>query len=234
MHCSLRLVLSIALVTSALPLTQAAVVWDEASMGDLSDDNTDPTPVAFFVATPGNSEVSTVIGETEGGAGDGIGIPDIFTFDIAAGNVLEKITLTEYSGGDSAMFVAISRGNQFPSSFEEIATGNPDTSEWLGGVIVGDLNFTLGNNDQILELLGANVTNAGTGFVPPLGPGSYSFYIQQTGPPNTYSFDFLVADVTAVPEPSTSFACGVMLVGGLAYRRVRKRRETCDRQDERF
>ena len=221
MRFSSRQFLTCALCLMSLSHVFGAVVHDEASMGDLSDDNTEPTPVAFFVADPGSTVVNTVIGVTEGGE-NGLGIPDIFTFEIANGNVLQNITLAEYSGGDPAMFVAISRGNQFPSSFEDLATGNPDTSEWLGGVIVGDANFILGNNDQILQILGENVTGAGTGFVAPLGPGNYSFYIQQTGPPNTYTLDFHVANVSAVPEPSTTFACGLMLLVGLGYRRTKK------------
>ncbi len=226
MRMSLRYVMTLCLCLSMVSQVLGAAVFNEASIGtgDFSDDNTEPTPLAFFVASPGSTVVNTVIGETEGGDNI-IGIPDIFTFEIANGNVLQNITLSGYSGGDSAMFIAMSRGDQFPSTFEEIATRNPDTSEWLGGLIVGELNFSDGSNERILELLGANVTNTGTGFAPPLGPGKYSFYIQQTGPQNTYAFDFLVADVTAVPEPSTTFACGLLLLGGVAYRRTKKTRK---------
>jgi hypothetical protein len=54
----------------------------------------------------------------------------------------------------------------------------------------------------------AGGTAAGaTGFTPPLGPGTYTFLIQQSG--STVSYEF---DMTVVPEPTSLCLIGL---GGL-------------------
>lgn len=180
------------------------IVYDEGTMGELSADNTLPTPI-FFQFQPGTN---TVVGEISNGTAD------IFTFQIAEGYQLSSLVLGSYDPPDDRMFVAMSTGNQFPSSFDDVNDPFfPDTSEWLGSFLIGGANL----NTDVLGLIGGPSNLGGTGFTPPLGSGDYSFYIQQTGDPTSYSLDF---NVTAVPEPSMGFACGLALIGIIGYRRL--------------
>ena len=66
------------------------------------------------------------------------------------------------------MFVAMSAGDQVPSSFEEVNDPFlPDTSEGLGSFLVGGANL----NNDVLGLIGGDQNLGGTGFTPPLGSG---------------------------------------------------------------
>jgi hypothetical protein len=202
------LLASVTLLLS-ISLAHGEVVYDEATMGELSSDNEMPTPI-FFQFQPGTN---TVVGEISDGTAD------IFTFEIEAGYQLSSLVLSAYDPPADRMFVAMSTGDQFPSSFEQVNDPFlPDTSEWLGSFLVGGANL----NNDILGLIGGPQNLGGTGFTPPLGSGDYSFYIQQTGAPTSYSLDF---NVTAVPEPSMTFACGLALIGVIGYRRIRRESE---------
>ena len=215
MRLSSLFVLAICVCVAAVPQATGAVVFDEASFGDFSDDNTDPTNLGFFVAGAGGSNMAnTVLGQTDSGAAD------IFTFEIAVGNQLNSLVLSQYEQGDAAMFVAISTGEEFPSSYEEINEADfGDTSAWLGGSTIG-----LGDiGNDVLPRMGR--IGIGSGYVPPLGAGKYTFYIQQTGPLTDYGLDFNVSAVSAVPEPSTSLALCAMAVTGFGYRRRRRKRQ---------
>ena len=73
------------------------------------------------------------------------------------------------------------------------------------------------------SLLGTDVLdNIGTGpgaigFLPPLGPGTYSFWLQQTGGSlTTYGLDLVV-----VPEPTAAALLALGLLGLAASRRRR-------------
>jgi hypothetical protein len=194
------------------PSLSAAVVHDEASMGDLSDDNLNPTNLGFFAPGAGGSlQANSVLGSTDSGAAD------IFTFEIGTGNQLTSLTLANYALGDAAMFVAIAAGDYFPNDYNEI--NDPffaDTSAWLGGRAVGEFE----EGKDILALIGnSTVTQIGSGFVPPLGAGKYTFYIQQTGPLNLYTLDFNVAAITAVPEPPSLATCFAVTAAACVYRR---------------
>src|SRR4029079_733593 len=79
---------------------------------------------------------------------------------------------------------------------------------------------------DVLDNMGVSAAGS-TGFSGPLGPGTYSFWIQEASPgsPVRYKFNFLVGDfVGEVPEPAT---WAMMLFGfgaaGYAIRRRRRR-----------
>ena len=214
MRFSSRFVLAYALCMGTIPQAFSAVVYDEASMGDLSNESALPTNLAFFVSGAGGStRANTVLGQTDSGA------PDISTFAIAVGNQLTSLVLTNYAMGDGAMFVAIAAGEEFPNDYGEINDNAfADTSAWLGGSTVG-----LGDvGTNVLPRMGS--IGLGSGYDPPLGAGKYTFYIQQTGPLTDYGLDFNVSSITAVPEPSMSLALGAMAVAAVGFRYRQRRR----------
>ncbi len=210
-QCDVVLVISLAFHNQ----TEAAVVYTEAGNGELSGDSMNPTDLGFFM--PG---VNSVTGQvTSIGAGGFNGTADIFTFEIAAGEQLNTIVLDSFatpSGG--GLFMMLDDGNTFQFTAPQINDNFnlPNLSLILGGSVVGTSNV----GTDVLDNL-ANAVNLGLGsqFETPLGQGQYSIYLQETGPFSDYSFSF---NVTAVPEPSTTFAM-VLAAGLIGFRRLRKR-----------
>jgi hypothetical protein len=178
----------------ALP-AHASVIWDESVNGDLS--NLGSSPTALTMAAGSN----TVLGVT-GDQGQGTD-RDYFRFDVPVGTVLSSIMLldnTTVSG--SVSFLAIEAGPQI--------TATPS-----GGNVQDLLGYGHYGNDQIgTNLLPAIVVAPGPG----LRSGPYSVWVQDTGGPAPYGFDFVV---TPVPLPA---AAGLLFSGlaGLATRRRRK------------
>lgn len=214
MRCVSQLFLVFLLGLILVPQARGAVVFDEASFGgDWSDDNTEPTDLGFFVpGAAGAVMANSVIGQTDSGA------PDIFTFEIATGNVLQSLILASYEMGDAAMFVAIAEGDQFPNDYFEINDESfADTSSWLGGSTVGPSDV----GTDVLARMGS--IGLGSGYTPPLGAGTYTFYLQQTGPLTQYTLDFNVSSASAVPEPSTTLALTALAFAGVGYRRLRRK-----------
>ncbi|MEM6366123.1 MAG: hypothetical protein AAF745_16960, partial [Planctomycetota bacterium] len=130
--------------------THAAVIvlHDESVNGDLSDNSggtnlafPDPmpggTPTQLGMLAPGSGgaiQQHRVTGTTDTGAGD------FFTIEIGSGNQLREI-LFSFSGGDNALFAAISSGDTFANSYDDLNwdggasfatfTGVPAGSNWL-------------------------------------------------------------------------------------------------------
>jgi hypothetical protein len=158
--------------------TMASVIWDEASSGDLSNDGLAPTSLVV-----GNG--SNIILGTTGNAGQGID-RDYFSFTVPTGTALTSLMLlgnTSVSGGSS--FIAIQAGSQL--------TVSP-----TGAGVENLLGFAHYSNDQIGADLLPFVT---IGFTGPVPSGTYSVWVQDTGGPATYGFDFVV---TPVPLPGTA------------------------------
>jgi hypothetical protein len=168
-----------------------ALVYDESMDGDLSEDPASPTPLVFGMG--GNTLIAQV---------DGVEDVDYLTFTIGDAQALDAILLLEYVNAD----LPILPGNR---GFHAIAAGptsfipSPSTADqFLGG-------DHLDAQDSIVDLLPilATAPLAGTGFEVPLGPGTYTYLVQQTTPePTRYSLEFVV-----VPEPSAA----LLLLGGL-------------------
>lgn len=155
----------------------ADVVHDEAVDGDLSDSAAAPTVLAFG---PGGNRVSGTMtnnGDTR----------DFFTFTVPAGGALVEIRQVLYSDGfgsfGSVGYHAINAGS---TSF---VPGFGTANAFLGGNHL----FNLPGGDLLPELAAA--TSNGIGFTVPLGPGDYSYIIQQTGPQMTgYTLEFVIED----------------------------------------
>ena len=169
----------------------AAVVWDEGVHGDLSNDRLAPTPLVLQVGT------NTIIGTTVQGDVDYFGI------GVFGDARLTQIVLTSFTSADDLAFLAIQSG-----SFITETTTAPNVANLLGwthpsAALVGT---------DILDNLAAGA--GAIGFTPPLGPGFFSFWMQQTQPQVVgYSFDLVV-----VPEPSVAALLALGL-GALAIAR---------------
>lgn len=185
--------LTLALLVAVPFAASAMEVWDESIDGDLSSDPNAPTPL--FLSLGSNLVHGSVVAP-----GD---VRDYVTFTIPSGQALAGLDLLLYedvvSGGPgNTGYHAINAGAT--SLVPDFANG----SSFLGGdhVTAADVG-----TDRLPDLAAAIL--AGTGFTIPLGPGTYSYLIQQTGPPLTgYTLDFVL-----VPEPSTAMLVAVGLAG---------------------
>ena len=169
----------------------AGIVHDEGVDGDLSGDPGAPTALTF---TPGSNVIHGQVTTGGGGTDD---TRDFITFTIGAGQSLTSLTLLAYEDENAQPanrgFHAINLGN---TSF---IPGGGTAGSFLGG---DHLDPTIGVD--LLPTL-ATAPLAGTGFTVPLGPGTYSYVVQQTGGDiSNYSLDFGV-----VPEPGTLALLGL-------------------------
>jgi hypothetical protein len=202
-----HLVLFVSGIALCASWTRAAVVWNESSNGDLSNNQAAPTPITL------SSGINSVIGTTV--AGD----QDWLALTIPAGFQLSSDVLESYVSTDSQGFTGVQAGSSF--------VGNPETtpSAYLGYAHYGTAasNGALGTTDlvgvNLLPIMGNTADATGSqGFTPPLPAGVYTFLIQQTGATTNYQFDF---GVTAVPEPGS--LCMLAMTGVMMLRRRAKR-----------
>ena len=182
-----------------------AASYNESINGDLSNNQAAPTPLTL------SNGVNPVIGTTA--AGD----QDWLPLTIPAGFVLSSDVLASYASTDSQGFTGVQAGSSF--------VGNPETtpSAYLGYAhygtaasngAAGTLNLV---GDNLLPIMGNTADASGSqGFTPPLGAGTYTFLIQQTGATTNYEFDF---GVSPVPEPGS--LCLIGLAGAMTMRRRR-------------
>jgi hypothetical protein len=149
---------------------QASTAWDESLNGDLSNDRLAPTAVTMTVG-------SNIVLGTTGNPGTGVD-RDYFKITVPPGAVLSGITLlgnTTVSGG--ASFFAIEAGPQI------LCTPS-------GAGVENLLGFThYGNGDVGSDILPNSLFLPAK---PPLAAGTYSVWVQDTGGPATYGFDFVI------------------------------------------
>ncbi len=194
----------IAVSAAALLLGSAAIaggpVWDEGVDGDLSTDPLAPTPIAFGLGS------NIVIGEMQSPSDT----RDYLTFVIPAGQALSELNLLGYEDLDV--------GGPGDTGFNAIHPGA--TSQVPSGANSGDF---LGGNHVLDSFVGTDLLPglaagalSGTGFASPLGPGTYTYLIQQTGPERTgYELEFVF-----IPSPAGSVA----MLTGMGVIAIRRRR----------
>ncbi len=175
----------------------ADVVWNEANDGDLSSDPNSPTALNFA------NGVNTVIGTLSVPAGD---LRDYMTFTIGPNQSLTGLNLDIFDA-DGAGFQAINSGN---TSF---IPGDDPSENFLG------LEFTLVDfvGLDMLPFLAIGQYGS-TGFTIPLGPGTYSYLIQEVTPGQSTSYQL---SFSVVPEPSSA---GLLCLAGLLLNTRRRRR----------
>lgn len=180
--------LAVSVIAIALSAPASADVFhDESVDGDLSNDGLAPT--AFALTLGKNSLLATSV------QGD----REYVALTIPVGMSLSKIILVSYDGLDETAFIGVQAGAQFT----EPPTGT-DVANLLGWT-----HFGTGMGNVGLDILPDIGGGPGAiGFTPPLGEGTYTFWIQQTGTsPATYQFDFVV-----VPAPGAAALLGIALV----------------------
>ncbi|MGI9474763.1 MAG: GEVED domain-containing protein [Rubripirellula sp.] len=174
------------------------VIHDEGEQGadlPLSTDNNEPTPLGSL-----SLGSNIVRGHVE--TAKNVGNVDVFTFTVEPGHQLEGLFVEEYAyptppsnPNEQNAFLAINTGTSFPyNAFELDINENPflDETAFLGGTVFGLNDLLDAGGGNILPRAGV-VT--GRGFTGPLPSGTYTIYVQQTGPENSYSLSFQVTEV---------------------------------------
>lgn len=185
---------------------QGAVVYDESVAGDLSNSGSSPTVVHVRLGS------NFISGSTGFGAA---GIDrDYFSVTVPSGVALSSLTvLPGTSVGGDVSFIGVQVGSQVT-----VATDASTAAGLLGWMHYGEGNV----NRDILPRIGTG--EGATGFTGPLGPGTYSFWVQDfDNAPVTYDFDLTLTAAVAVPEPEmyVTLAIGlVFLIAGLRHRRI--------------
>ena len=191
-------------LVGALIVPAVALAHDEAVDGDLSSDAAAPTPLVFNLGT------NVVAGRVTNAAG-AVDVRDYITFTIPAGRQLTALRLVSWVSGNTG-FHAINVG---ATSF--VPSGATDNN-FLGGDHVNPAIVAF----DLVELLDGDT--AGVGATAPLGPGTYSYVIQETGPQlSDYRIEFIVSAApgpAAVPASDHKSLIGLTLdtAGGDAVR----------------
>lgn len=149
-----------------------ATSYSEATNGSFSSVNTAPTVVT--VGT-GSNLITGVVG---GGSPDGE-IDDYFEITVPAGAALTSIVLTSdasTSGPSDQTFFAVAQGTSISSS-DSTAAGMLGWVLFDPGVVGTDLLPAMGR-----------AGNGASGFTPPLGPGTYTFRVQDNDGSNAVSY----------------------------------------------
>jgi hypothetical protein len=196
-------------VALALGLYSSAfggVIYNEAVDGDLSNSGLAPTAVGPL--TVGSNEVLGTTGSDTSGVDR-----DYFTMTVPTGFALTSIIVLPgtTSGGGGLSFIGLQEGPQVT-----VAT---DASSAAG--LLGWWHYSPGDiNHDILPSM-AIPADGSSGFTPPLGPGQYSFWIQElSAGVFPYGFDF---ELSSVPEPASfvTMLCGLAIVVPVILRRSR-------------
>jgi hypothetical protein len=206
MRCTIGSWVLVGLFLAAPGLASAQLNYNESS-GDLSTNGGSPTALAFSLGT------NTVTGSVNSTSD----ARDYITFTVPSGQRLSGLRLASWNGGRG--FHAIKLG----ATMADPSGGNQ--SSLLGG-------DHLDNVDSGTERLAAlsdgqtGGTPAGTGFTPPLGPGTYTYDIQQTSGTSNYSLEFVITAAPSVPSAGAwwSAALAAMLTGAGALYQLRRTR----------
>jgi hypothetical protein len=196
----LRLVFAAAAIASA----QAAVIYNEASNGDLSNSGLSPTVLTL---APGSNQILGTTGNSGGTD------RDYFTFAVPLGFQLTAITVLPGTAPLGLAFIGLQAGTQVT-----LPTNAATADGLLGWWHYAGSDI----NTNILPEM-AIPANLSSGFTPPLGAGNYAVWVQDfnTGA-SAYSFDFVLAAAT-VPEPATLLA----VLPLIALLSARRRLSTC-------
>jgi len=165
--------------------------FNEMIDGDLSDDRNNPTDITL---TLGDNIITAT---QQGGASLD---RDYFTITVPVGTELTGIVLDGYTVATSTNrgFIGIQAGDEFT----EPPTGT-DAANILGGLVYGTANL----GDNILADAGA--APGFIGFSGPLPAGTYTIWLNQTGPASTAELNFSVEISTPTITVSNTNTSGM-------------------------
>ncbi len=180
-----------------------ALTYDDFA-ADLSDDPGTPTVLVLGIGTHSISGSVTTPSDTR----------DYLSFEIGAGEELTDIILQSYMDD---------MGNDGNRGYHALSAGG--TSAIPGGATVND--FLAGAHldplpagSSLLNQLMTSPLN-GTGLSGPVGAGTYTYLIQQTGPDVSNYAVQLVVSAAPVPLPASGLLlAGVLALGAGLRRRV--------------
>ena len=161
-----------------------AVIYDESISGDLSGNFASPD--VLTLSNGANTIIAQMGNNGDTGATNGQDA-DYFSFVVGAGESVTAINV------DSFTFTP---GDPNLSFMGYVAAAG------FGGQTAGDIDgqvlFNAASGDVFLTLVGA-----------PLGPGTYSFWVQETSP-NIVDYQLTI---TQIPEPATALMVGLGVCG---------------------
>lgn len=169
-----RFTLALALLVSH-PALGASIF--ESVEGEFSADPGAPTPVVFDLGS--NLLAGSLVG----------GDVDLVSFTLAAGQQLDAIELTTYTGSNRS-FIALAEGDWPTGVLTSIIPTN-----LFGAALIGAADL----GADVLALMPGEFGTMGGDL--PLAPGRYSFLIQDTSDATDYGLTFLIS---AVPEPAVA------------------------------
>ena len=175
----------------------ADLMWDEAIDGDLSDDYLNPTQI-FTKGVNNHVIFTTATGDDR----------EYFTFTIDAGYQLSALILDGFATDPDTnlAFLGVAEGSVFPTGPDA-----PDVTTLLGYGLIGLSD--VGND--ILQLIGLG--GGAQGFSGPLGPGTYTWWAQETAPSvDDWDLNFVV---TEIPAPGAFALLGIAGLAGSRRRR---------------
>jgi MYXO-CTERM domain-containing protein len=185
------------LLSTVLPLS-AATLWSENSQGDLSDDYTAPNT---FNLTQGSNFLSVF---TSGGD------PDLFTVVVPAGFQIEFLNLASYNFDVP--------GNETFLGFQNGAVLQRDPADFTFAM-AGEISWLTYGESQEGRNLFDSISSSPNASAPPLGEGTYAFWINEIEPTPAFSaLEFLVTPAP-IPEPAVLPLLG--LAGLVTLRRRR-------------
>lgn len=207
-----RVLTSLACAMAVTAAPAVAFGYDESTSPDLSNDPATPTALSFVV---GSNQVKGTVRNTSPQD-----TRDYFKFTVAPNQQLVAINLLSYTnivggGPGNTGFHAINAGAT--SENPDPAGNNVDF--YLGG----DHLVSLGPSENLLVAL-ADGTPAGTGFTVPLGPGTYTYLVQQVSGATAYDLRFVVTGPADAKAPAGNAWLRALLAALLAVSLVLRRR----------
>ena len=178
----------------------ADLMWDEAIDGDLSGDYLNPTQL--FTKGVNNHVIFTTVG------GNPEADREYFTFTIEEGYQLSALILDGFATDPETnlAFLGVAEGSVFPTGPDA-----PDVTTLLGYALIGLSD--VGND--ILQIIGQG--GGSQQFSGPLGPGTYTWWAQETGPStDDWDLNFVV---TEIPAPGAFVLLGIAGLMGARRRR---------------